>query len=115
MIKSSAHPLAIKGAPLLEKQGGDPSENKGDKVYPSKSITISNKPTCNKMSKNVEIIELSKCIKNLEDTAGEYKGVHRGETAGGECHWDKGTKEKWRTMRNKISQLKARQEALLME
>jgi hypothetical protein len=69
----------------------------------------------NGLSKNVQLIDLGKAMKQLEDEADEYKGVHRGEAAGGEYHWDKGTREIWQAKRKEIKELRLRAEALRMD
>jgi DNA-binding transcriptional ArsR family regulator len=114
--KQGDPPSTNKGVHPSGNKGGDPYENEGDKVYPIKVIPLRNTPPRgNGLSKNVQLIDLGKAMKQLEDEADEYKGVHRGEAAGGEYHWDKGTREIWQAKRKETKELRLRAEALRMD
>jgi hypothetical protein len=114
--KQGDPPSTNKGVHPFGNKGGDPYEKQGDKVYPTKSIPLSNNNNRDKkMNDNVLIIELSKAIKALEESCEEFKGQHRGEVAGGEYIWTDGTKPHYLEMRKELKAMKERHKRLLME
>ena len=109
-------PCGNDGAVPPEKKVGDPSEKQGDKVYPIKDIPLRKKLQRNNgMSKNVELIELSKAITGREKEAKEYKDRHCGDTACGVQHWDPGTREKWVDKGRMIKALMKKHADLLLD
>ena len=72
-----------------------------------KDIPLRKEPHRNKgVSKNVELIELSKAIDGREKEDKEYKDRHLGDEACGDGYWDPGAREKWVEMRKTIKELK---------
>ena len=92
--KGGSTPSEKNGVPPSTNKVGHPYEKRGGKVYPTKDIPLSKENhRNNKMSSSVMIIELSKAIAASEKACEEFKGRHRGEVAGGDYHWDLGTRE----------------------
>ena len=66
------------------------------------------------MSSGVRIIALDNLIKEKTKEANEYKHQHRAEVAGGEYHWDSGTKKKYRQKLSEIKEHKEERESTLL-
>ena len=84
----------------------------------TKYIPLRKEPPRNRnknMSNDVKIITLDKAIMAAEKEAKEYKGIHLGEVALGDGHWDPGTRKRWIEKRNKVKALKEKREAILLE
>ena len=114
--KKGDPPSTNKGVHPSENKGADSYEKQGDKVYPIKDIPLRKKPQRNNgMSKNVELIELSKDITGREKEAKEYKDRHCGDTACGDQHWNPGTREKWVDKGRMIKALMKKHEDLLLD